>query len=395
MFANYRSKLLITLLLLISFAGFSKAIELKAPRASAEEVKIDFWDMAPLEKAFINIAPEKLADNIKVGKLGIDGGNKTPILKLAKALAESKYGKYDSLLISYKDKLLFESYYKRGRIDLPHFQFSATKGHTSLVLARAIQLGYITMADLNKPLMSFFKELDTNKLAEGAEKVTLHHVLSMNSGLRFTDEQLKDFRENRDKYSGVAEVQAFLEFTKPITKESQVYKYQAPDPILVMHVLNAVVPGTAKDFIEKEFLNKMGIFNYEWKLGPKALPKAESGLNLTPRDMLKIGKMIINKGRWKNKQLISENYLMAAFKAVTKPTQSWVPASFNYGYLWYQTDIALNNKNYNVNFAWGAGGNRIIVVNELDLVITVTGHDEEDVVFEPLVKAILPAFIKS
>lgn len=395
MFANYHAKLLTALVLLISFEGFSKETELKAPRVSAEEVKMDFWDMAPLEKAFINIAPEKLTDNLKVGKLGIDGGNKTPILTLAKALVENKYGKYDSLLISHKDKLLFESYYKRGRIDLPHFQFSATKGHTSLVLARAIQLGYITMADLNKPLVSFFKELDNNKLADGAEKVTLHHVLSMNSGLRFTDEQLKDFRENREKYSGVAEVQAFLELTKPVTNESQVYKYQAPDPILVMHVLNAVVPGTAKDFVEKEFLNKMGIYNYKWKLDPKALPKAESGLNLTPRDMLKIGEMVINKGRWKNEQLISENYLMAAFKAVTKPTQSWIPESFNYGYLWYQTNIALNNKNYNVNFAWGAGGNRIIVVNELDLVIVVTGHDEEDVVFEPLIKAILPAFIKS
>ena len=157
MFANYHAKLLTALVLLISFEGFSKETELKAPRVSAEEVKMDFWDMAPLEKAFINIAPEKLTDNLKVGKLGIDGGNKTPILTLAKALVENKYGKYDSLLISHKDKLLFESYYKRGRIDLPHFQFSATKGHTSLVLARAIQLGYITMADLNKPLVSFFK----------------------------------------------------------------------------------------------------------------------------------------------------------------------------------------------------------------------------------------------
>ena len=393
MFTNCRAKLLTVFILLISFEGFSNESDFKAPRASAEEVKMDFWDMAPLEKAFINSAPEKLTDNIKVGKLGIDGGNKTPILKLAKELAENKYGKYDSLLISHKGKLLFESYYNRGRVDLPHFQFSATKGYTSLLVGRAMQLGYITMADLHRPLISFFKDLDTSKLAVGAEKVTLHRALSMNSGLRFSDEQLKDFRENREKYSGIAEVQAFLEFTQPVTKESQVYKYQAPDPILVMHVLNAVVPGTAKDFVEKEFLNKMGIYNYKWQLGPKALPKAESGLNLMPRDMLKVGEMLTNKGEWKNEQLISESYLMAAFKAITKPTQSWIPESFNYGYLWYQTDIALNNKNYNVNFAWGAGGNRVIVVNDLDLVVVITGHDREDVVFDQIIKHVLPAFL--
>ncbi|NOU50492.1 serine hydrolase [Pseudoalteromonas sp. JBTF-M23] len=393
MFTNCRAKLLTVFLLLVSFEGFSNETDLTAPRASAEEVKIDFWDMAPLEEAFINIAPEKLADNIEVGKLGVDGGNKTPILRLAKELAENKYGKYDSLLISHKGKLLFESYFNNGRVDLPHFQFSATKGYTSLVLARAMQLGYITMADLHKPLVNFFKGVDTSKLATGIEKVTLHHLLSMRSGLRFSAEQLKDFRGNREKYSGTAEVQAFLEQTQPITKESQVYKYQASDPILVMHVLDAVVPGTAKDFIDKEFLNKMDIYHYKWTLDPKALPMAESGLNLTSRDMLKIGETLINNGRWKNKQLLSKNYLKAAFKALTKPTESWYPEGFNYGYLWYQTDIVLNTKSYNVNLAWGAGGNRVIVVNDLDLVIVITGHDAEDVIFKQITKQVLPAFI--
>ena len=393
MFANYRSKLLTTLLLLVSFEGISIEAELKAPRASTEETKMSFWDMPSLEKAFINNAPEKLTDNVKVGKLGIDGGNKTPILTLAKELADNKHGKYDSLLISHKGKLLFESYFNRGRIDLPHFQFSATKGYTSLMVARAMQLGYVTMSDLHKPLVSFFKGVDTSKLAAGIDKVTLHQVLSMRSGLRYSDEQLKDFRENREKYSGIAEVQAFLELTQPVTKESQIFKYQGSDPILVMHVLDAVVPAGAKEFVEKEFFSKMGITSYQWKLDPKGLPIADSGVDLTSRDMLKIGEMLANNGKWKNEQLLSENYLKSAFDALTKPTESWIPESFNYGYLWYQTNIALNNNNYNVNFAWGAGGNRIIVVNELDLVIIMTGHDREDVIFDQITKHVLPAFL--
>lgn len=392
MFINCRTKLLTALVILISFKGFSHEAELKAPRASEEEVIMDFWDMPLLEKSYINIAPEKLTDNLKVGKLGIDGGNKAPILTLAKALAENKHGQYDSLLISHKGQLLFESYFKRGRIDLPHFQFSATKGYTSLMLARAIELGHITMADLHKPLVSFFNELDTTKLAVGIELVTLHHVLSMNSGLRFSDEQLKDFRENQEKYSGTAQIQAFLELSQPISKQSQVYKYQASDPILVMHVINAVVPDTAKEFVEKEFFNKLGITNYKWQLDPVGMPTAESGLDLTSRDMLKIGNLLANKGTFDNEDFLSEEYLLTAFDAITKPTESWIPESFNYGYLWYQTDIPVNNKNYNVNFAWGAGGNRIILVNDLDLVIVITGYDREDVIFDQIIKYVLPAF---
>ena len=137
----------------------------------------------------------------------------------------------------------------------------------------------------------------------------------------------------------------------------------------------------------------MGIVDYKWALDSKGLLVADSGVDLTSRDMLKVGEMLVNLGKWQNKQLLSKEYLLTAFDAITKPTESWIPESFNYGYLWYQTGIPVNNKNYNVNFAWGAGGNRVIVVNELDLVIVVTGYDREDTVFESLIEAILPAFI--
>lgn len=394
MFTNLRYKIVVASILLISCGGVSAGNNHKAPKATAEEKTMQFWDMPLLKKEFTDTAPVKLSDDLDVGKLSVDGGDKTPILQFAKQLAGNKHGKYDSLLISHKGKLVFESYYKRGRIDLPHFQFSATKGYTSLMLARAVQLGYLTMDDLHKPLMNFFKDLDTSKLAVGTENITLHQALTMRSGLRFSDEQLKEFRENREKFSGIAEVQAFLELTEPVTKESQVFKYQGVDPILVMHVLDAVVPGTAKDFVEKEFFNKLGIVNYKWALDPKNLPVADSGIDLTSRDMVKIGEMLVNKGKWEDKQFLSQEYLAAAFGSVTKATESWHPENFSYGYLWYHANMAFDNKNYGVNLTWGSGGNRIIVVNELDLVIAITGYDREDKVFEPLIEAILPTFIK-
>lgn len=379
-------------ILLVFCGGLSAEYNHQAPKASLEETKMQFWDMPNLEDAFIDITPVKLADDLEIGTLGVEGGDKAAILVLANEIAENQHGKYDSLLISHKGKLLFESYYNRGRLDLPHFQFSATKGFTSLMLARAIQLGYLTMADLQKPLVTFFKELDTSKLADGARNVTLHQALSMRSGLRFSDEQLKDFRENREKYSGIAEVQAFLELSQPVTKESQIFKYQGLDPILVMHVINSVVPGTAKEFVEKEFFSKLEITDYQWQLDPKGMLVGDSGLDLTSRDMVKIGEMLTNNGKWHNTQLLSKEYLTTAFSPMTKATESWHPEDFSYGYLWYQTSMAIDNKNYDINLTWGAGGNRIMLVDELDLVIVITGHDREDVIFDQVTKSVLPGF---
>ena len=110
------------------------------------------------------LRPADRNDALVVGKLGTDGGNKAMVLQLAEEFANNKHGDYDSLLIAHKDKLLFESYFMRGRINLPHFQSSTTKSYTSMLIGRAIQLGYITMADLDKPLVSFLKGLDHTKV---------------------------------------------------------------------------------------------------------------------------------------------------------------------------------------------------------------------------------------
>ena len=226
----------------------------KAPEATATEVEAvvnagsqaSFRDIPILEEAFINATPTDRKDGVLVGKLGVDGGNKEMIRKLARGMNAGLYGNYDSFLIAYKGKLLFESYFTRGRINLPHPQASATKTYTGLALGRAIQLGYLTMSDLDKPLVSFLKELDPSKFAEGVGKTTLHQALTMTTGIRISEENKKRMQENPERLKGQGEVQAIFESTNPITPEAQVFRYSA-GPQLVMQVIEAVVPGTAMD----------------------------------------------------------------------------------------------------------------------------------------------------
>ena len=107
---------------------------------------LSFRDIQYLEDAFIDTAPADRKDSLVVGELGVDGGNKAMIVKLAQQIADDNSDKFDSLLIAYKGKLLFESYYSRGRINMPHPQASTTKAYTALALGRAMQLGYLTTA---------------------------------------------------------------------------------------------------------------------------------------------------------------------------------------------------------------------------------------------------------
>ena len=102
-----------------------------------------------LEQAFLTRTPEDRKDGIPVGELGKQGGDEAAILAFAAEIAAGGHGEIDSLLLFHKGKLLFESYYRRGRINYPHFQMSITKSYTALALGRAIQLGHLDMDDLD------------------------------------------------------------------------------------------------------------------------------------------------------------------------------------------------------------------------------------------------------
>lgn len=361
---------------------------------SSENYEVSFWDIPHLNNPFINTTPEDRKDGISVGELPVNNNDKKAILKLSQEIFEGKHGNYDALLIAHKNKLVFESYYKKGRINLPHGQASAVKAYTSLILGRAIQMGYLTMEDLDKPLINFLKDIDPKKMVKGAEKITLHKALTMHGGLTIDRDKWKEIENDSVRLKGQGLVQTLLEQSEPITSESQTYLYGNFNPMLVMTVIDAVVPGTAEDFIKTELLDKLGITNYKWSTHISGLPQAGSRARIMSRDMVKLGNLVLNKGKLNGEQLISTEYLSKATSGIVNPTQDWIPKDYRYGYFWYQTLVKIGHKSYDATFAWGGGGQRVIVIEELDLTIVISGHDREDEIMTQISEIIIPAFIK-
>ena len=374
-------------------AHLKKYTASQAPQGTPAQAMGSLRDIPLLEEAFIDIAPKSADKTLAAGKLTLSKDKTAAIVQLAKEIGEGKHGNYDSLMITHNNKLVFESYHKRGRFNLAHPQASATKGLTSLILGRAIQLGYLTMDDLNKPLISFLKDVDKSKLVKGADMITLHKALTMHGGLNVDTEKWQEIVKTPTPLRGQGLVQTLLEHSAPITTESQIYKYGNFNPMLVMTVIDAVVPGTAEDFIKTEVLDKLNISNYRWATHPSGLPQAGSRVNLTSRDMLKVGNIVASKGKWQGQQFVSAEYLAKATRGIVKPTEDWMPDDYRYGYFWYQAPVKVNDKTYDVSFAWGGGGQRVIVVEELELVIAITGHDRDDKIMAKISEIVIPAFI--
>lgn len=365
-----------------------------APVAAPGELELPFREVPKLERAFIDRSPESRGDGVPVGKLSV---GKASVVALAERLAKDPANAYDSLLVAQNGTLLMESYFNRGRIDLPHPQASTTKAYTCLALGRAIQLGHLSMTDLDKPVVSFLDGLDPTRFIEGTERVTLAQALTMRSGIRLSDENKKRIYQGEDAPQGQQLIQAVFEQSAPISEESQTFEYQE-DPTLVMQVLDSVVPGSAAEFISKEVLEKLGIRNYRWSTAPSGLPESGWGTRMTSRDMLKWGTLVMNKGRWRGEQLIPKAFIDRALRRTVLTGDDDIygggkdVSKQGYGFYWWSADLKSGDATYFASSAQGGGGQFILLIEELDLIVVVTAYDNDNTTLQTVAEHIIPAF---
>lgn len=347
---------------------------------NAEDISFQKEKEIPyLEKPFISTSPRAMNDQLKVGKLGIDGGKEELVLKyvreLAKKTKDPKSGKTDSLLIAYKNKLLLESYFRRGRRNYPHYQMSITKSYTAYAIGRAIQLGHLSMEDLHKPVVSFLDQIEPDQLAKRAEQITLHQAMQMSSGIRLAKNKIGEIIREPNLLKGQGQARAYLQFSQDLPdlpdSSLQPFKYQSSDTVLTMQVLEAVVPGTAEDFIRKQLLKPMGITNYAWQEDLSGFPKSAAGSSLLSRDMIKMGLLTLNQGKWNGKQHLPKEFV----KQATSPLVKTSPTNF-YGYFWWYQDRQIKDKKYPCIQGRGAGGQFIFIFPALELVAVATAHNQ-------------------
>jgi CubicO group peptidase (beta-lactamase class C family) len=384
----------LVLLATISHAQTGTGLAPEVTDLNAKDVSYELeHKLQYLDTPYISVAPDDKQDGIPVGTLSASNVDAAKVLQFAKQLSQpapdEKTGNVDSLLIYHEGALILEAYYRRGRANYPHYQMSITKSYTAMAIGRAIQLGYMTMDDLDKPVISFLDEIDTSKLVAGAETITLHDAMHMCSGVRLIPEKVNAFRQDPKKLKGQGQIQAYLESSEPIPPAPRKMKYQAADPAMAMQVLEAVVPGSAEDFIRDELFKPLGITNYHWQEDLSGLPKSAAGSSFRSRDMLKMGMFILNQGEWQGQQLIPSEFIE---QATSKLVHSY--GTSHYGYFWWVEDFEIGGKTYTAIEGRGAGGQFIFMFPELDLIGVVTSHNKSmGKMLETLPTQLIPAFV--
>ncbi len=288
-----------------------------------------------------------------------------------------------AILVARAGKLVFERYFKgsdeiNGRrvesvafdADTLHNIKSVTKTVASLALGIAIDRGLIR--SVNEPIFSFFPELSNLRSPE-KERIQLVHALTMTMGLKWVEAIPSNEDDNDEVRMHMASDPCRYVLGLPATAApGQEYFYNTGALTLVSAIVRKTTGRTLDEFAHETLFQPLGITSVEW-VRVKGDSDAGGGLRLRPRDMAKIGQLVLAGGRWNDSQIVSKAWIETS----TAPKTEATGGQF-YGYLWFLGRSLPNGREVHWAGALGRGGQSIRIVPELDLVVVVTAGYYQD-----------------
>ena len=273
-----------------------------------------------------------------------------------------------------------------GRIDhdasMRHDIRSITKSVTSLLVGIAFDRGWLD--DVDQSVFSFFPE-HTDLRTPEKDQITLYHLLTMSPGFAWSEDLPYSNPKNSERRMIDAPDQHRYVLEQPLARPpGATYTYNGGTTALLAEIVRRASGRTLEDVAAAELFEPLGITDVEWVRYTNGDPMAASGLRLRPRDLAKIGHLVLSRGDWRGNRVVSEDWI----------TQSTTPhvngqSLFFYGYQWWLGRSLVNRREITWVSAVGWGGQRMYIVPSLDLIVTVLAGLYQNPVLQPIVGEIV------
>ena len=257
-------------------------------------------------------------------------------------------------------------YYRKGNL---HTMQSVTKSVVSAVIGIAI--GRNEFPDLDTPVLSFFEPDKVANVDERKRRMTLRHLLTMSTGLDW-DEDVP-YADPTNTFAIMAPSLDWVQFTidRPMARSpGEVFQYNSGATLILGHVFRLATGIDLEEYAVQHLFVPLGIDDYVWKRTPFGLVDTQEGLFVAPRDIAKIAYLYLKRGQWDGQQVVPEEWV----KASVEPSVSVVDDhSIEYGYKWWLYHYEYQGEDRVAFVGLGFGGQRPIVLPELDIVLVFTG----------------------
>lgn len=310
-----------------------------------------------------------------------------------------------ALLVSQGGKLVFE-HYGRGvdeNLGIPlgdvafgpdvlHDLRSVSKSVVGLAYGIALAEGKVPPPDAK--LYAQFPDYADLAAQPGRDKITIHHVLSMTLGCDW-DELTIVYGDPRNAETAMEAAPDRYRFIleRPIVGDPGVtWTYCGGATALLGRLIARGTGEALPAYCRRVLFDPLGFGPSEWNVGRDREPRAASGARLLPRDLVKIGQLMLTDGSWNGKSIVPADWV----KRLTKPVVP-IRAGRDYGYHWYMGEIAARKLHWFGGVGWG--GQYVFVIPARDLVVVThcgnyrrSGQEQIAVMLTLMNELVLPSF---
>jgi len=335
----------------------------------------DFYPRGKQPARYSYLPPPQVDDGWRTGTLEEAGISRAGMEAFVQQLLDTPMDSLDApqihaLLVARHGKLVLEEYFHGYHRDKLHDTRSAAKSLTSIVVGAVMQAG----APLS--LQSrVYEVMNGGRMPEGLEPrkraMTLEHLLTMSPGW-FCDDTNDAAPGNEETIADQEEEPDFYRYTLGVPMafspgERSVYCSASANVALGM-----VAKSTGESVVDtfsRLVGEPMRIRRTSWGLDPAGNPYGGGSVNLLPRDFLKLGQLMLDDGVWDGHRILSSDFVARA------SAKQYHLRHVFYGYLWWNEDYPYKDRMVHQFSARGAGGQTVVVVPELDLVVaTMSGN---------------------
>ena len=277
------------------------------PRLQTTPMKPHFGDFPSDAQAFPRVRPEEKGVSPRAVEEYIRAlftdrtlcNHSLMLLKDGAVIAEADFGDYDHRIW--------------------HITHSECKSITGLAIGMLIDEGNLSLD--SRVVDIFASRVPKFSLASLTLKsLTVRHLLTMTSGIEFNE---------AGSVTETDWVKCILE--SPLkTEPGKVFNYNSMNTYLLSAIITEVTGQGLTEYLRPRLWEPLGIEKIYWEKCPKGIEKGGWGLFIRPEDMAKIGWMVMSKGRWNGRQIVSESWVeQATSRQVETPRDL---CAYDYGY---------------------------------------------------------------
>ena len=327
------------------------------------------------------------------------GMNSEKLLKAIEYAATPSFNT-DGLAVIRKGHIVGEAYFGYFKNNSKHVSHSMAKSFTSSLVGIAIDKELIKGID--EAICQYYDEWDCNDEDDLRSRITLRHAMTLTTGLEWKEDWSKWDPKTNDALKMVASGH-FVEYMAKrdgLYEPGEQFVYSTGDPMLLSKVIQEATGRTAFEYAMQNLFGPLNISEVQWDRDVDGYTATAWGLYITVRDYAKFGYLFFNKGRWEDKQIVSEKWIEKSTK-----TDSSVKMWAAYGYLWHvnlpyrlkwnKSSVPLDSIPRDGYMAEGVMGQSIVIIPSKDLVIVrvaneTAGHMDLVKFLTMILEAIIP-----